>query len=92
MTPKPLLLAALLLGTSFGALACSSQCEELAAKICACEPTRTQVDACKRRAAQQESKRGAGKKAQARCESFVDDCDCHAIGTAAGDRACGLAE
>ncbi|HEY0840261.1 MAG TPA: hypothetical protein VGD74_08745 [Vulgatibacter sp.] len=72
--------------------ACSSDCEELAEKICACEPTRAQIDACKRRAAQRESKSEPGPAAQEKCASFVDTCDCHAIGTAAGDRACGLAE
>lgn len=71
---------------------CSSDCEELADKICACEPTRAQVDACKRRAAQRESKSKPGAAAQEECAGFVDTCDCHALGTAAGDRACGLAE
>jgi len=87
-----LLAAALLAATALFAGACSSDCEELAEKICACEPTRTQVDACKRRAAERESKTDPGASAQERCASLVDSCNCHALGTAAGDRACGLAE
>ena len=86
------LLAAALLATTMIFGACSSDCEDLADKICACEGSRAQVDACKRRAAQRESKTDPGASAQERCASLVDSCDCHALGTAAGDRACGLAE
>lgn len=72
--------------------ACSTPCEELASKICACEPTRRSVDACERRASQQQSTRPASAKEEARCEALVDTCDCYALNTAAGKRACGLAE
>lgn len=89
---KPTLLLALLLAAALGSSACSTPCEELAAKICACEPTRSTIDACERRAADRQSKKDPGESGQARCEKFIDDCDCHAIGTPAGDRACGLAE
>lgn len=89
---RSLALAALVLATSLGASGCSTPCEELAAKICACEGTRSSIEACERRAAQIQSSRDPTEAGQARCEQFIESCNCHAIGTAPGDRACGLAE
>lgn len=87
-----LLSAAIALVASLGSFACSTPCEELAEKICACEPNRSAIEACKRRAQDRQSTHDPGTKGQARCEKYIDTCDCHAIGTAPGDRACGLAE
>jgi len=72
--------------------ACSSPCEELAAKICACEETRSDRDACERRASQQEDVANPSDADQERCERLVETCDCNLLDTAAGKRACGLAE
>lgn len=72
--------------------ACSSPCEELASKICACESTRSAIDACERRASQQQDANPPSDAEQNRCEDLIDGCDCFALNTAAGKRACGLAE
>lgn len=72
--------------------ACSTPCEDLAAKICACESSTTSRDACERRASDLQDRRGTSDSEQNRCDKFVDTCDCHALDTAAGKRACGLAE
>jgi hypothetical protein len=71
---------------------CSTSCEELAEKICACEATSTARDQCERRAGDLQDARGTSDAEQERCESFLDTCDCYALDTAAGKRACGLAE
>ncbi len=72
--------------------ACSTPCEDLAEKICACERTTTLRDACERRASELQDSRGTSDAEQDRCEGFLDTCDCNALNTAAGKRACGLAE
>lgn len=87
---RAVILAALALAPLLAA--CSTPCEELASKVCACEPTRRAVDACERRATQQESARAPTAAEENRCEALVDSCDCNALATAAGKRACGLAE
>ena len=71
---------------------CSTPCEELAAEICACEPSRSARDACERRAGQQADASEPSDAEQNRCERLIDTCDCHVLDTAAGKRACGLAE
>ena len=87
---------ALILAAAFAAptllSACSTPCEELAAEICACEDTRSARDACERRAKQQASANEPSQGEQDRCEQLLDTCDCFALNTAAGKRACGLAE
>lgn len=72
--------------------ACSTPCEDLAEKICACEVTTTAREACERRASDLQDRRGTSDSEQNRCDEFVDGCDCNALDTAAGKRACGLAE
>lgn len=72
--------------------ACSTPCEDLAEKICACEPSTAQRDACERRASELQDQQGTSDAEQERCDSFVDGCDCNALDTAEGKRACGLAE
>ena len=72
--------------------ACSTPCEELAAKICACEPSTSARDACERRAGQQSDANEPSEAEQNRCEGLIDGCDCNALDSRAGKRACGLAE
>jgi hypothetical protein len=72
--------------------ACSTPCEDLAAKICGCEASTALRDACERRASDLQDQRGTSDAEQNRCDKLVDTCDCHALDTAAGKRACGLAE
>lgn len=75
-----------------GITACSTPCEELAEKRCACLPTTSERDACERRAADQRSKRPPSDKDEDRCEDLLPGCDCNKLGTSEGKRACGLAE
>ena len=89
--PRALLLA-LALAVPLLISACSTQCEELAVEICACEPTRSARDACERRAQQQSDADEPSERDQNRCERLLDTCDCNTLDTAAGKRACGLAE
>ena len=74
------------------ATACSSPCEELAEKLCACEPGAEARRTCAERKVQDAERRSALTDAdQDRCESFVETCDCNQLGTAEGKRACGEA-
>lgn len=75
-----------------GATSCSTPCEELAEKRCACLPTTSERDACERRAADQRSKRPPSDADEDRCDALLAGCDCHQLGTREGKRACGLAE
>lgn len=84
------LAAALLASTVLAA--CSTPCEELAAEICSCEDSRSARDACERRAQQQADANEPSNAEQNRCERLLDTCDCFTLDTAAGKRACGLAE
>lgn len=79
--------ATLLAGTG-----CSTPCEDLASAICACEGSTAAIDACERRAQQTEDILAPTDAEQEQCDSFLESCDCHALGTAEGKRACGLAE
>lgn len=81
-----LLAAACILG------GCSTPCEELAEKICACEGTLSARNACERRARQQQDSNPPSDATQDRCEKLLVTCDCNVLDTAAGKRACGLAE
>ncbi len=74
------------------ASACASPCEELAEKICACEGSLSAVDACERGASEREGILNPTQEELDRCESYLETCDCHALGTAEGKRRCGLAE
>ena len=80
------------LGCALLIAACSTPCQELARKICACEPTTSARSACERRAAQVENTSTVDQAQQDFCERHVDGCDCNALDTAAGKVACGLAE
>ena len=86
-----LAITAALLAALAGA-ACSTPCEELAAEICACEPSRAERDQCERRASRQADVTQPTEADQRRCERLLETCDCHVLDTAAGKRACGLAE
>jgi len=88
---RALLLAAALLCPTV-LMACSTPCEELAEKICACEGSTSARDACERRASQQSDANQPSQAEQDRCERLLDTCDCNTLDTAAGKRACGLAE
>jgi hypothetical protein len=85
-----LLLLAPLLGVLLLA-ACSTPCEDLAAKICSCEADRTAQDACKRRAAQVKGTESISDAEQNLCSDKLAGCNCNALNTAAGKFACGLA-
>lgn len=72
--------------------ACTTPCEELAEKRCACAPTVAEKNACENRAEQQRSRNPPTDADEERCESFLRTCDCSRLRTAEGKRDCGLAE
>lgn len=86
---RVLLLAAAVL---LVAPACTSPCEELAEKVCACEASASSIDACERRASQKADELGDSARTEELCERLLDTCECSALDTTAGKRACGLAE
>ncbi|AKU92427.1 hypothetical protein [Vulgatibacter incomptus] len=92
MTTTRLLLAAAISTLLVVGAGCATPCEELAAKICSCQPTTATRDACERRANQQKASNPPGNAGEKRCEALLETCDCHALDTAAGKRACGEAE
>ena len=71
---------------------CSTPCEDLARKICSCQPGQTAIDSCNRRASDQNGKTPPSDDAEKLCQDLLDGCDCHALTTPEGQRACGLAE
>ncbi len=88
---RALVLAAALVGPLLLG-GCTTPCEDLAAEICACEDSRSAEDACERRAKQQSDVDEPSQAEQDRCEALLESCDCDELDTAAGKRACGLAE
>lgn len=81
-----LLLVALALG------GCTTPCEELAERRCACAPTISERNACENRAEQQRAREPPTDADEERCEAFLETCDCARLRTAQGKRDCGLAE
>lgn len=81
-----------LLGLALGASACGSACGQLARKICNCQETRAEEDACK--LATDSAKRNfePSDAEENACQKILDSGDCTCEALAAGDlAACGLA-
>lgn len=85
----PLLLTLTLAATLSG---CTTPCEELAERRCACAATAAERTACENRAEQQRSRHPPSDADEERCEAFLRTCDCSRLNTAEGKRDCGLAE
>ncbi|MBI5545431.1 MAG: hypothetical protein HY901_16215 [Deltaproteobacteria bacterium] len=70
---------------------CKGPCLQLAEKICECEATSTLRDQCKQRASDESSRVTVTVTDEEHCTTLLDGCDCHALDTADGKLACGLA-
>ena len=71
---------------------CGSACEDLANKICNCQPTRSKIDRCKITVDSATRNLELSDEEEDRCQSILDSglCSCEAL--SAGDFAsCGLA-
>ena len=82
-------LAALLL--AFALAGCKGNCRQLSERLCDCQPSQTDKDACLQRASSEESRIGPTAEQEQVCGQLLATCDCHTINTAEGKRACGLA-
>ena len=58
---------------------------------CECERTTTARDNCNRIASDEANRISVTPEEEAACEQLVDQCDCNALSTPEGKRACGLA-
>jgi hypothetical protein len=73
------------------ALGCKSQCRQLSEKLCECQPTTADREACLRKASNEEGRIQPTAENEETCAALLPGCDCKAIDTAEGKRACGLA-
>lgn len=80
-----------LIATCSLALGCKGQCRQLSEKLCECLPTSADRDACLRKASSEEGRVQPTPENEATCAALLPTCDCHAIDTPEGKRACGLA-
>ncbi len=85
----PLLLALALLALVLPA--CKGKCRVLSEKLCECEVNSVEKDGCMRRASSEEARLAPSPEDEAICAQLEPGCDCHAIDTPEGKRACGLA-
>lgn len=70
---------------------CKGKCRALSEKLCECNTNTLAKDACMRRASNEESRVNPTEEDEARCGELLAQCNCHAIDTLEGKRACGLA-
>jgi len=69
-----LLGAALTMGSS-----CLDPCEQLAQKICSCEPTQAERDSCTREATLQKNQIQLSTEERLRCTDYLRQCECRDI-------------
>ncbi|WP_426757142.1 hypothetical protein [Myxococcus sp. Y35] len=82
--------AALLCSALSGLAGCKGACRELSEKLCDCAINSVEKELCLRRASQEENRVEPTAEDEAVCEELVESCDCRAIETDEGKRACGL--
>ena len=71
---------------------CGSACEELADKICNCQPTRSKIDRCKINVNTATRNLDLSDEEEDRCQAILDSGLCSCTALTAGDFAsCGLA-
>ncbi len=99
---RALLALSVLLALATGVAACGSPCQDLAERICNCQPAGVARDNCKSSVKNQiggsEGQRPAGDD-QKRCQALLDTCpdpesnshQCEVLATPEGKIACGLA-
>jgi len=85
-----LVTAALFCSALSGLAGCKGACRELSEKLCDCSINSVEKELCLRRASQEESRVEPTSEDEAVCEELVERCDCRAIETEEGKRACGL--
>lgn len=85
------LTATLLCATLSGLTACKGACRELSEKLCECAVNSVEQQSCEQRAAQEEGRVEPTAEDEEVCEQRLEGCDCRAIETDEGKRACGLA-
>ncbi|WP_223642311.1 hypothetical protein [Corallococcus sp. EGB] len=86
-----LLTAAVLCASLSGLTACKTACRELSEKLCECALNSVEKQACQQRAAEEEGRVEPTAEDEMVCEAKLDGCDCRAIETEEGKKACGLA-
>ncbi|RKH34745.1 hypothetical protein [Corallococcus sicarius] len=85
------LTAAVLCASLSGLTACKTTCRELSEKLCECALNSVEKQACQQRAADEESRVEPTAEDEIACEAKLEVCDCRAIETEDGKKACGLA-
>jgi hypothetical protein len=90
---RPLVFAA---AVALFAAGCSNPCQDLGDKLCACSPTGTTTETCKRQVSNMAKSPTSGQ--QSACEEFYDNCNapsgvdfCEWLATETGKEKCGLA-
>lgn len=85
------LTAAVLCASLSGLTACKTTCRELSEKLCECALNSVEKQACQQRAADEEARVEPTAEDEIACEAKLEACDCRAIETEEGKKACGLA-
>jgi len=94
---RPLVLAALS-ALALAAAGCSTPCEELGKRVCACQPAGSLRDACDRNVTQQVKNARTSEQQQDFCDGKLSSCPdptsdssaCDLLSTPAGKDRCGL--
>ena len=68
----------LVCGAAMGT-SCLNPCEQLAEKICGCEATELERQACKRQAKIQQDQRQLGNEDRLLCQQLLASCECRAL-------------
>lgn len=82
-----LLAAAVLAGAS----GCKNSCRLLSEKLCLCNTTSAEQDACNQNVANEDGTVQPSADAQVLCQQLYSNCDCHLVNTPQGKVICGLA-
>jgi hypothetical protein len=86
-----LVVLVLIPATALVASACGSACEDLAHRICNCQPTRAQRDRCRVNVDAAARNFDLSDEQEDRCQAILDSGDCNCEALLAGDfAACGL--
>lgn len=70
---------------------CKGPCRQLSEKLCECAENTYQKENCLRRVSSENDRVAPTPEQEQFCAELLPGCDCHAVDTAEGKRACGLA-